>query len=298
MCHKSQVVTGGQLAEERNNLKGHDNSHKTVQHGSLEQDGPAGNAADKQRELLDQHVRDGTSWLQAGLEDFFVLMRSLRPQQDLMHALLDLSDNKYDAEQFLRVQSGCPRSYRIVDLHKGCEVGGIFYQFLQAVAGQVNNKEAWGPMVVHERGLCDSFRYSLRSLATAFELLVVRCRGYPAKLFRLLESPGLAAHIAAQWEESPCLFDPFSAKHLSLYPSEAELLSLDSLKTLESVAQLLVGNIHSVETGHTKNSRRSRQRQTRHMSLEHLAMWHAVHAAPAFAPQQEVLQCADSSGKC
>eukprot|EP00971_Amphidinium_carterae_P118396 2345766-Amphidinium_carterae.1 len=143
-----------------------------------------------------------------------------------------MSADKYDAQQYQHVLTGVPRSYRIVDMHRGCEPGGLFHRFLQDLAALTLTDNVWDPIVLHERALADSFRYSLRSAATAYELVIVRCRGYPAKLFRLLDTPGLAEEIVAQWQGLPCMFDAFSAKHMSSYPSQAELLSLDSLKTL------------------------------------------------------------------
>eukprot|EP00971_Amphidinium_carterae_P252380 5010543-Amphidinium_carterae.1 len=227
--------------------------------------GTSANDADQQRELLDQHVRNGTTWLQHGLDDLYLLLRSLRPQQDLMHALLAMSSDKYDAEQSLREQRGERRSYRVLDMHKGTEQGGLFFRYLQELASQVFDPEVLGVMVWHERGLCDSFRYVLRSSATAYDLIIGKCRGYPARLFRLIDRPEDALAIAATAREHPCLLDAFSTDHVARYSTPQALQSMDSVKTLECVANNLVCNIHAVESAHTKNSKRARQRQTRHL---------------------------------
>ena len=129
------------------------------------------------------------------------------------------------------------------------------------------------------------FTAHLRGCGVVFELLVQRSLGYPAQLFKLLACGDHAEEIMKVYLESPCLLDRFSFKHVQQYPSVEALRSTESLARLRAIAMLLKCHVHKVETTHSTNSQRARQRLGHSMSLSELAAWHQADVKLEALPQ-------------
>ena len=113
--------------------------------------------------------------------------------------------------------------------------------------------------------------------------MILRCQDFPLKLFSLLHAQDgqeLAEQILEEGHFFPCRLDEFSRGHIEKYNTPVLLQSEDSLATLSAVSLDFIGCIHSTESLHSKNSLRTKGRQTSQMALRTLAAWHPVHAAP------------------
>ena len=149
------------------------------------------------------------------------------------------------------------------------------------VCKQLGNEKLWENCSRDEATAAKIMKYSLRGLAVVHELLVLPGQSFPVKMFRLLTDPNVADEVITIKRESPCLLDSFSLRHLESFPTKEELLSPTALRVLRSVAFLLIGNIFSTESQHSKTSRRSRHRLTHSIALPDLALWLQSDATPA-----------------
>ena len=237
------------------------------------------------RELTAEHLRVGSQWLQhQGHDDLYILNRCLAPQQALLHQLLQRNGPLWDLTQFANTLDGGAQSWRIVELAKSAEPGGLVHTFHRKTYEQLTDSSIWENMCSHtHRSASDNLRYSLRAAATALELLAALLSSFPLRMFLLLDPERAqeeAAEILEFRTEAPCLLDSFSATHLAKYNTVPMLLSEESLLVLSSVAAVFMGNTYGTETLHSKNFRRSRRHHTQAMSLSMLSMWRQVQAAP------------------
>ena len=131
----------------------------------------------------------------------------------------------------------------------------------------------WIPCTQVEHVQNNVARYTLRCASVIYEILIRLCRGYPFKVFSLLQSLVAAPVILQDVQRAPCLFDEWSLQHVRSFPTEEQLCSQESLACPSMMATVCVGNVYNVECMHSKHSRKSKGRAHTHtMALEHLAI--------------------------
>ena len=247
----------------------------------------------KLRVLTAEHLRSGLAWLQSGGADsLYVLNRCLSPQQELIHRMLKGNGPQFDLSEFGKALDGEAQSWRILELARSAESGGLLHTFLSRIAEQLTDASIWQNMCSHTfESASDILRYSLRAAATGFQLLIARVRAFPLRLFLLLDATRNreeeAAKILSVFRDTPCLLDPFSVTHVTRHDTVDKLVSQESLLGLSAVATVFIGNIYNTETLHSKNYKRSRRPNTHAMSASSLAMWRQVSASPQWCFQEK-----------
>eukprot|EP00971_Amphidinium_carterae_P197923 3928156-Amphidinium_carterae.1 len=120
-------------------------------------------------------------------------------------------------------------------------------------------------------------KLSLRPAAVCNELIVLRCRRYPHKLFQLVGACADARDSMADavLNTPPCLLDRFSKAFLDIYKNVEALTSAESICTLTALAHKAQLTTFSTERLHSRNLRQSRKRvETWRCPLPQLALPH------------------------
>ena len=248
------------------------------------------------RALQDQRIAQARTWLAEAnaREDLCLVMIALRPQMGLMNKIIEVSGAAAEvARMHTSFESGMTkRNFCIEELDSACDPGGWFHGFQVQMRELMTTQDPWIVCGSDERTASEILRLCGRASSTAHELLAQRFTAFPICLFRVLKHPEQAPRILALAAEHPCLLDSFSASHLSLYDSPEKLVCQESLQSLALVALEFEATIASVESTHSRNSKRAKHRLTHHMSLPHLAMYHQLRARPRWVMEDP---CALSS---
>eukprot|EP00971_Amphidinium_carterae_P072881 1441234-Amphidinium_carterae.2 len=225
--------------------------------------------------------------MQGGCEDLYLLMAALRPQKQLMKNLMDLSNQALHIKDMHRSWSEHqPRKYGMFHFYSAHESGHMANSFQKSMNHLVHDELVWSVCARDEARVTHMYRLCLRASAVVHELIQLRCRGYPAKLFRVLQhQEDAATHVLEDFVQHQCMLDSFSLHHVQSFPSVPELVSQDSFQILSAMAEQFVGSIFSTESLHSRNSIRARHRLTHELGLHHLAMWHQVVADPRWMLQ-------------
>ena len=120
------------------------------------------------------------------------------------------------------------------------------------------------------------FRSEARAGATVHQLLVMRRRGFPLDLFRLLLNPTLdAAAALLRSATAKCLLDEFSHDFLQRYSEPETLVSTEALAILAAIAARREYDICAIECRHAACRRiKGITSQTWEKSLHHVsAAW-------------------------
>ena len=216
-----------------------------------------------------------THWI----DDLILLFESLAPEVSMMLKFLGSTSAEWEQRQQQKLIAEEPRSWRVLEWQKQKEIRNM----LQTSAVSMHDAGRWRWMADTEHFRSKLLRSSMRPGSVVYQLLAVRVRGYPFKLFRLLETP---SHEAAQVviNTPACLLDPLTRDVLCKFPT-AEMLSAatDVLQVLAASALMLATTTFSSERAHSKNARRARATPSTHPKMiETLALSSAGWSGPSW----------------
>ena len=234
-------------------------------------------------------LQKGLDFMQPGLVERIVVLRaSLSPEKELMASLLHNVSRTWEAEQVVAEAEHRTREFRVTQMHRGVAL----QKFLVETWRLFTQSELWRLFACTESFYTTLLKCMMRPAATVYQLVVVRVRLFPYKLFGLLDAGDDRELFAAALLESrrtPCLMDRFSATFLGRYDTVNKLLSPESIGTLALLATKIQLTTYSTERLHSKNLRRSKARViAKRATLHHLALAHAGWSGPEMLwPEEE-----------
>ena len=130
-------------------------------------------------------------------------------------------------------------------------------------------------------------RVMMRPAATFLELIALRMRTYPYKLFDLVTPEADAGAAARELLNSrQCLLDPLASWFRNRFPSEEALQSCECQVLLRVLASSISMNTYQGERLHSRNQRRSKRAQVPTMMLSDVALSHmGFSGLEPFAPE-------------
>ena len=217
-----------------------------------------------------------------GVDKLFVFQAALQPEVQLMSAMLSANEVDWELQQLQDLLLRGSRSYHLVDVYKACQPGGRIRDFLQNCASRLHEQRFWMQSPRSEQFASFIYRIFSRAAAVAYQLLVLRCQGFPARLFTVLVNPEEAEIIIQLYQSNPCLFDPWSKDFVAKYNTAELLLSHESCMVLAAVAMNCSTNTFDTERAHTKNATKSKYRVTHPVALADLAIWPMSQTCPSW----------------
>ena len=224
-----------------------------------------------------------------GLNDLHVLRAAVNPYILLMHKLLKDNEPAADLE-VMRSLQGQSQSipYRLCKMwHWSASREGACQQAMRK-SFELLSSGQWQDLPKTNAQQAFIVQMVLRPCAVLYELVVVKHRGFPHRLFSLLLVEGLEETIVAEAQAFPCLLDEFSEAFLARYPDAASLRTLEARCVLSMIALQAMNNTHGTERLHSSNARRARSRTHTHViKLHDVAMFHQGRAAPRWFPRPQ-----------
>ena len=239
---------------------------------------PTGQDAAQQRAQRQQHLRESLKFLESPAVAakwhcyLQVLLQALRPERELMREVLFLTS----ADREVEVQSNFQESaFNVIALHSQKHVHGM----MQLAMVNANTPDVW-PLSIgdSEAYRSDVFRLIWRSPATVFQLVTVRTRAFPYKLFALLDPQARRYDLAAEILTSrACLQDDLTRSILTEFNTPELLSGQCCLQVLAAIAANIVGATFATERLHSKNKRRvSGVTQTNVKEVHSIGLTHAA----------------------
>ena len=238
------------------------------------------------RELHLQHQRAAVEFIQSPswFTEVWILAQSLQPQVECMrHVMTETSAAREKKRQCAQLD-GKAVVPPVLASHRQVFLRSSFRAFMM----NIHNGMLWTlPNTVDtEEKRSIIWRSSFRAAAVLYQLVSIRVRGFPYKVFGAPDTPAIAKEVVS----SPsCMQDDLTRQLLSCYPSEEHLLhDSDFRYTLDGLAKLIVTTTFSTERLHSSNSRRAHAASSTHRpTAEHLALRHAAKATPRGSRSRE-----------
>ena len=221
----------------------------------------------------------------------FVLMKSLAPEIDLMHATLQLASVKWSMKEMVKMQETGRRGYGLQTMSKE----SWFASFMTASMTMLRTPGTWDHLL-HSEMLSHKMSLTvLRMTTVIYELCFLPSRLFPQRLYQLAElSEGRREIAAGIIDAAACTKDPFTLWFQGLYPTVEQMVSPEATALLTSLMSMSDGHTYSTERAHSRNLRHSKLRvQTHRVDLAWLSAPHQHAAcapwAPELHPQDNVL---------
>ena len=213
----------------------------------------------------------------------YMLLVTLHAQRQLMASMLHSVSLAWEREQLARAVRNGERQFRLAALAEGEDLR-LFFQRLW---------ETWDSGVLWQSfSHTESWRSRLLQLtmrvgAVVHQLIQVRCKAFPVRLFLLLH-PQFANNDFAKTllRTKSCLLDGFTKALFQRFNTPAKLLSPECTVLLVAIARRAQANTFSVERLHSKNLRAAVARMTHKPDVEHLSLLHSAFAAPRWLPSR------------
>eukprot|EP00971_Amphidinium_carterae_P352094 6492423-Amphidinium_carterae.2 len=210
-------------------------------------------------------------------QEIFLLRVTLEPERKLMAALLHSSSQTWEEEQMLNLVDYGERCYRLVALHEG----ELLHAFFVEIFNQWRSPTVWLEHEPTEAFRSCLLQLSMRVGAVGFQLIWIRTRGFPYKMFLLLQPSRASRELAEQFlTTKKCMLDPWSKGFLAVHNSPDLLLGPVAINSLNAIARTCQGNTYSTERLHSRNWKRHAARLTHKADIEHLGLSHTAWAAP------------------
>lgn len=179
-------------------------------------------------------------WLQTCLGPRLLLLCvAIQPMPAAMQRVLHLGSRGWEERQLHQAcEHGGPGACRLLEAYHGRTLKGFFgnCNSLWDCAEIPPTIDPWALLPQAERTVdaaSVAFATVARGAVAVTPLIRDMERGYPLKLFTLLENPAAADDIV---QDRPCLYDGFTHKIRQRFRTAAELRSPDSLSLLGVVA--------------------------------------------------------------
>jgi hypothetical protein len=182
-----------------------------------------------------------------------VLMRvGMTPHVALMHRALQMADSGYDRGVHADIADGKPGRFRLLDLHKGVLTAPYF----EACVARLFDESFWAVLPENRRtseSALQAFALISRAAAVTHLLMADRHKGFPYKLFQLIEDS--SDETVDSLLQFPCTRDPFSNDYITAFGRD--IGSEASRQTLAAIASVTKIDISLVECRHAKYRRLS-----------------------------------------
>jgi hypothetical protein len=132
------------------------------------------------------------------------------PMRAMIGNILHIASDKWELSQLRRAAQGLARDYRVVLAHNG----SITEPALIALTQRLFEENVWGAMRGQDQNIkmkSLAFRMLSRAGGATYQLIDIRHRGFPFKLFGLLDSSEVSSEMR---DASSCTLDPFSTRFL------------------------------------------------------------------------------------
>ena len=205
----------------------------------------------------------------------------LEPQREYMSFLLHTGSCEWEEQELSKLWATAHRRYRPLLLHRADELDMFLRESFRICASAT----LWQNFPETEQLRTRIFQTSARPAAVAHQLIRVRVRGCPYRVFTLLERDSSLRDRAHDLRMLPCRTSSnFTRAFLDKHRSLDELVGTTAHVVLLGVARQLMCTTHSTERAHSKNLRRSMGRAiTQRIQLEDMALPHMAYAGPGFA---------------
>ena len=173
----------------------------------------------------------------------------LSPQQELMKVMLHQTSGHWDLSQMQAQLTSGEREYRFALLHCGTALLAFFKHTWQNWIARSH----WQSLPSTERFYAEVLKLSHRAAAVVYQLIAVRTRICPYRVFALLLHHGEQRLEFAEsiWASPACLRDNWSAAFLERYSTPRDLVSEEALNTLSVIGKhaRMPGPQHSAPNG-------------------------------------------------
>ena len=208
-------------------------------------------------------------------KDLYILQAALMPEKTFMQALLHATSQDWELSQHFNHITRQSREYRLLELHKG----GLLQTFYAESSSVYLSLVAWAQFLETELFRSRLLAVFMRCAAVVFQLVEVRVKGYPYKLFSMLE-PALLESTAREAEAAPkCMLDQWTRRFLDRYHGEA-LRGAEPRAVLELICGLGMGTTFTTERLHSKNLLRAKLRLSKRPDLHYLSLTHMGFSVP------------------
>ena len=223
-------------------------------------DGPA-NAQSRWRADNAASLQIARRFMVRGLwQRVFMLKTTLEPQRALMHGLLHSISQEWEHEQLHSHIMDKAKEFRIVNVHQG----SLLHNFFVDSMDTLRSKELWGQFHESEIFRTKLLQQTMRPGAVGYQLVFLRTRGFPYKVFSLLEGgENLEAKALDILRTPACMLDSWSRSFLAEHSSVGELTGPRAKAELIVIADVFLGTTFTTERLHSKNLRRARDKQQR-----------------------------------
>ena len=181
-----------------------------------------------------------------------VMRVSITPFANLMSHHLTLAGTEWDTLQMKNVQKGGSREYRVLHLHHGTYTRPA----LREAVDLFWDEEAWAALASSSWTVASAtmaYKHCAKSAGATFHHLILPSRGFPLRLFTILEDPSVAQYLKEVFDERPCCLDPFTLCWMKSIDDIASPYALEKLKLIATMADI---DIVSVEARHASIRRR------------------------------------------
>ena len=207
-----------------------------------------------------------------------LLRVSLFPESTLMTILTSACSRGWEEFEMYKFLESGTRDYRLLLWHKG----DPFQAALDESMTLLQSSSLWLLQAETEWMRGYIFKAMVRPAAVCYQLLLLRCKGYPYKLFALLDTGSDKREVAQSLLDGPgCLKDKFSKDFLQQFPTVDLLTGKDSEFILRALGRQAFGSTYTTERLHSRNLKRTMARKSTHPAdLAHLGLTHISYAGP------------------
>eukprot|EP00971_Amphidinium_carterae_P131194 2598611-Amphidinium_carterae.1 len=119
---------------------------------------------------------------ESSLRSILLMRATLQPELDLMHAIVARTADKWDEHEYYKQMVSGNRDYRVCLMAESSDL----QQFLKKTWAGLQDPFFWEFFPETECLRSELCKLSLRSAAVCYELIVLRTRRFPYKLFELV----------------------------------------------------------------------------------------------------------------
>ena len=215
----------------------------------------------------------------------FRLQTTLDPERALMKGLLHSTSQEWEHEQLHSHLMGKAKEYRVLNVHQGPLLRNFFVDSMATLCSDL----LWDQFEKSELFRTNLFREAMRPAAVGYQLVWLRTCGLPYKLFTLLQGGANLAAVAEDILATPaCILDTWSRSFLAHHSSVEALTGPQARAELVVIADSFLGTTYSTERLHSKNLRRSRDKQLRRADVHFLGLSHMGWSAPTICKRDDV----------
>ena len=237
-------------------------------------------------------LRQSLEFMRRGMwQQVFMMRVCLDAEKNLVNHLVFLCSAEWEQRQMGNHNDTGERQYRLALLHEDTAL-----QHCRVLAFENFASETlWAQFSQSEHFRTKLLQLHFRAASVIYQLVEIRLRGYPWKLFNLLSARTVEARqqvARAVLQDPRCVYDRWTRCFLQRYSTEERILSQESLLLLELVARKARASTFSTEALHSRNLRRALARHSTHKpDVKHLALAHLGKAGPVWMPEIEEKSC-------